>query len=334
MSRLITVFGATGAQGSSVLNSLAANKSQSFSLRGITRNPSSSSAQKLAASGIEVVNADGWDKDSLIAAFKGSWGVFANTNSDDAVFENPEEKRTELDLGKILVDAAIEADVQHFVYSGMASATETSKGKIPVEAFDPEKHAIGVYAQSTKHFKTVTIVSPGWYFENFLVQEMAPIFGGFPFIPSDDGDLVLRCPRWGGKEDVPFIAIGDDFGDIVHGVFLEPEKWDGTLVQGVSSMRSFTDAVQAFEKATGKKAHFEEIPNWQNLEVYGIRALETVKGMFGFCQKSGGRYYGVETENDTAAALKVRASEAKGIFGDKAKLLTLEEWFQREFRSK
>ena len=134
--KLITVFGATGAQGSSVIRSLGENISKPFTLRGITRNPSSASAQELAKSGVEVVKADGWDKDSLIAAFKGSWAVFANTNSDDAVFENPEETRTEADLGKLIVDASVEAGVEFFVYSGMASARESTKGKIPVVAFD------------------------------------------------------------------------------------------------------------------------------------------------------------------------------------------------------
>jgi hypothetical protein len=55
-------------------------------------------------------------------------------------------------------------------------------------------------------------------------------------------------PRWGGKEDVPFISIGDDYGDIVHGIFLEPEKWNGKLVQGVSDIKSLDEVVAAFER--------------------------------------------------------------------------------------
>jgi hypothetical protein len=59
---------------------------------------------------------------------------------------------------------------------------------------------------------------------------------------------VLRVPKWGGKEEVPFIAIGDDFGDIVYGVFLEPGKWTGKLVPGVSDIKSFDKVVAAFER--------------------------------------------------------------------------------------
>lgn len=68
--------------------------------------------------------------------------------------------------------------------------------------------------------------------------------------------------------------------------------------------------------------------------MYGIRALETVKLMFAFCQESGGRYYGVETENATAASLKKKAAEARGKSGEETELLTLEKWFGREFGGK
>jgi hypothetical protein len=47
---------------------------------------------------------------------------------------------------------------------------------------------------------------------------------------------------------VPFIAIADDFGDIVHGIFLDPESWNQKLVQGVSDIKSFKDVISDFER--------------------------------------------------------------------------------------
>ena len=111
-----------------------------------------------------------------------------------------------------------------------------------------DKHGIGEYAKATGVFESVIVVSAAWYFENFLPEDLAPIFGGFPYIPSEDGTLVYRTPKWGGKEDVPFIAMGDDFGDIVHGALLEPEKWNGKLIQGVSDIQSLEDVTKTFEK--------------------------------------------------------------------------------------
>jgi len=81
--RLITVYGATGTQGGAVVRSLLTNPS--FRVRGTTRNPSSEKAKALAALGVEVVQAEGFDAESMKNAFEGSWGVFVNTDSNDLV---------------------------------------------------------------------------------------------------------------------------------------------------------------------------------------------------------------------------------------------------------
>lgn len=83
--KIITVYGATGRQGGSLVRSLLENKSGDFAIRGITRNPDSDSAKALAARGVEVVKGDGMVKQDMLNAFKGSWAVFLNTNSDDPV---------------------------------------------------------------------------------------------------------------------------------------------------------------------------------------------------------------------------------------------------------
>jgi saccharopine dehydrogenase-like NADP-dependent oxidoreductase len=80
--KIVTVYGATGAQGGSVARSLLANTSKAFAVRAITRNPSSDVAKSLAEAGAEVVQADGLKKDEMVEAMKGSWAVFVNTNSD------------------------------------------------------------------------------------------------------------------------------------------------------------------------------------------------------------------------------------------------------------
>lgn len=323
--KLITVFGATGSQGGSVVQSLLQNKSQSFRIRGITRNPESEKAKALAEHGVEVVKADGLVREEVIEAFRGSWGVFANTNSDDPSM-NKEGGPTELDIGKSLVDAAAEAGVRHFVYSGMASASETTGGAVPNKAFDM-KHAVGEYAKS-KGFETVNVVSPGWYIENHLVEDFAPALGGFPFTTDEEGYLTLRVPRWGGNEEIPFISIGDDYGDLVHGIFLDPKKYNGRLVQGISASETIEKLVSEFGR--GNKARFVPIEDWKTMETYGDQSFETVKYMFGFCQYSGGLYYGVPNDLGPSIELKAKATEAKGQSSD-AKLMTLEGFWEKCF---
>lgn len=83
--KLITIFGGTGSQGGSVIQSLLKNKSKAFSIRAITRNPDSESAKALTSQGVEIVKADSFNKKELRAAFEGSWGAFVNTKSEDPV---------------------------------------------------------------------------------------------------------------------------------------------------------------------------------------------------------------------------------------------------------
>jgi uncharacterized protein YbjT (DUF2867 family) len=57
MSKLITVFGATGNQGGSVIEQLLCDSklSQEFKVRGITRDTSKPVARELANRGVELV---------------------------------------------------------------------------------------------------------------------------------------------------------------------------------------------------------------------------------------------------------------------------------------
>ncbi|KAF6843239.1 NmrA family protein [Colletotrichum musicola] len=328
MTKLITVYGATGAQGGSVAQALLRDNTNSFSVRGITRDPSTEKARKLSNSGVDVVQADGIDKQSLVAAFSGSWGVFANTNSDDLSI-GEEGLPSETDIGRNIVDAAVEAGVQIFVYSGMASPEEITKGAMTAKAFE-EKHAIGEHARS-KPSLTVVEVSPGWYMENFLDPELAPVFGGLPFEADAEGYMTFRSPRWGGDGEVPLIAVGADYGDLVHGVFLCPVEYRGVRVQGMSQSRGIDLFGDDFQAATGKKARYVHVEDWRFFETYGVRALGTVRDMFGFVQLSGGLYYGEPNDAAIPKVLKAAAAEAQGKTGEEAELMTLEKFFKVHF---
>lgn len=82
MSKLLTVFGATGNQGGSVIKSVLANPqlSSEYKIRAVTRDPSKPSGKALADKGVEVVKADLKDKESVKKAVEGSSAVFGVTN--------------------------------------------------------------------------------------------------------------------------------------------------------------------------------------------------------------------------------------------------------------
>jgi uncharacterized protein YbjT (DUF2867 family) len=75
MSGLFVVLGATGTQGSSVIKYVR-QQHPDLSIRALTSSTSSSSANALRDQGIEVVQADVDDEQSLAAAFKVSKATF------------------------------------------------------------------------------------------------------------------------------------------------------------------------------------------------------------------------------------------------------------------
>ena len=77
MSGIITVFGATGSQGGSVVNAILA--SGQFKVRGVTRDLESDASKALKNRGAEMVRADFADKESLRNAVRGSEIVFGVT---------------------------------------------------------------------------------------------------------------------------------------------------------------------------------------------------------------------------------------------------------------
>jgi uncharacterized protein YbjT (DUF2867 family) len=74
MSRIVSIIGATGTQGGSVVSALLSEGT--FVPRAITRDDASDAAQKLKARGVEVVQVDSTDPESITNSIKGSEAVF------------------------------------------------------------------------------------------------------------------------------------------------------------------------------------------------------------------------------------------------------------------
>src|SRR4051812_41014780 len=77
---VITVFGATGAQGGGLARALLADSGRHFAVRAVTRKPESADARALAARGAEVVVADLDDLCSIQRVLEGAYGAFFVTN--------------------------------------------------------------------------------------------------------------------------------------------------------------------------------------------------------------------------------------------------------------
>src|SRR5271170_3018041 len=92
MSKVLVIFGATGQQGSSVINCVINDPelSKQYKVRGVTRDPSKLAAQSLQQRGVEIVKGDVDDKESLKQVLQGSHTVFAVTTT---VYDNQTKQR-------------------------------------------------------------------------------------------------------------------------------------------------------------------------------------------------------------------------------------------------
>lgn len=79
---IIVIFGATGNQGGSVINSILSDPTTAskYKLRGVTRDVEKPAAKALTERGVEMVAADLNDAASVKKAVEGAYGVFAVTD--------------------------------------------------------------------------------------------------------------------------------------------------------------------------------------------------------------------------------------------------------------
>ena len=85
MVGVLTVFGATGKQGGSVVQTILSHPTLStqYKVRAVTRDPSKPAGESLKTQGAEVVKADLNDKDAVRKAVEGSQVVFGVTDCEE-----------------------------------------------------------------------------------------------------------------------------------------------------------------------------------------------------------------------------------------------------------
>lgn len=130
--KILAVTGATGIQGSGVVNIM--NKTPGWKVRAITRKPDSDAAKKLAAEGIEVVQAGFDDEESLVKAFEGVSAIYAVTNWWEHLYTGKTQDEAgvlEEEQGmKIARAAARTTSLEHYIWSTTPSAKRVFNGDL------------------------------------------------------------------------------------------------------------------------------------------------------------------------------------------------------------
>lgn len=251
--RLLTVFGATGNQGGAVIKTFLNNSklSSKYSLRAITRNTSSSKAQALASQGVDLAVGDLNDRQSLEAAIKGSYAVFAVTNYWETM-----SSPTEMQQGKNIADAAKAAGVKHFVWSALPNVSKLSGGTLrAVEHFDG-KSVVAHYLDSIKKDAGMltTFFMPGFYMSNLKTMTKTN-----PEV--NDGIPTLTLPWDPKKTQVPLFNPARDTGTFVGGILGSdhPEDLDGKWIQAVSEWSTPSRIVSEMSQVLGREVKFNPV---------------------------------------------------------------------------
>ncbi|KAJ4252756.1 hypothetical protein NW762_010662 [Fusarium torreyae] len=318
--KAIVVVGGTGRLGRSVALSL--HDDPNFLVKVTTRDSTSDKARQIESVGIEVIKADSWRINELTDAFQGAWGVFLNTNSEDPDFV--EGKRLEESkMGKTVIDAARRQGVSNLVFAGLPEAAKITNDGVHITSF-VQKNEISRYGQAAG-FKAFVNVNVGWKMENFWDSVYEKPFGGFARVKDAEGYLTIKLFPFGDPpKPTPFTSIRDDYGDIVHGVFTDPGRWNTQTVWAVSHPATFQDVAETYNQVTGTDVARWVVPVDEVQAATPEKAKE-VGGVKRYVELVNGHYCGGKaTDQRDAIELKKKGAIARNRLSCSTELQTIE----------
>eukprot|EP00698_Gefionella_okellyi_P011447 TRINITY_DN3016_c0_g1_i1.p1 TRINITY_DN3016_c0_g1~~TRINITY_DN3016_c0_g1_i1.p1 ORF type:complete len:299 (+),score=69.06 TRINITY_DN3016_c0_g1_i1:65-961(+) len=234
--QIILVVGVTGSQGGSVARVLL--QRGQFAVRGLTRNVNSEKAIALQKSGIEMVQGDLSDPQSVEKALQGAYGMYLVTNTWE------HGKDLEVQHGKEAANAAKKAGIQHLVFSGLENAEKLTGGKNKVEHFTGKAHI-------EDHIRSLGIphsfVHACFYYENFTK---------FGMLQRQGDNLSICLPT--GDNKLGMVAEAD-IGEIAGRVFEHRDKYLGKTTIMQSDYISIPEFIAAFEEVFGKKIQWQPV---------------------------------------------------------------------------
>ncbi|CAG9945430.1 unnamed protein product [Clonostachys rosea f. rosea IK726] len=245
MSKILTIFGATGTQGGSVIDAVRADPalSKEYTIRGVTRDVTKPAAKALADKGVQMVSADMNSIETAKPAVQGAHTVFFVTNYWEKGSAELEESQ-----GKAVADASKAAGVEHLIFSSLINVTEASKGALPhVHHFD-SKAAIEQYIRGIGI--PATFIQPGFYMSNYITQ----------FRKNDDGSYTHAMPVDGEKARVPVFDAASDTGLFAKAAIKDSAP-SGKRILAATDYLTPNQIVADFTAATGKKATYKQVSN-------------------------------------------------------------------------
>jgi len=217
--KTIVVVGATGAQGGGLLNAILDDSQQQFQPRALTRDAGADKARELAVRGVEVVQAELDDPESLKKAFQGAYGAFCVTN-----FWEHFSPQKELAQAKNLAEVADDAGLEHVIWSTLEDTRKwvpLSDDRMPTLMDNYKVPHFDAKGEANQEFSDrgvpTTFLLTSFYWDNLIAFGMEPKRGA-------DGTLEFVL----AMADKPLSGIASaDIGKCALGIFRRGTEFVG-----------------------------------------------------------------------------------------------------------
>ena len=270
---IITIFGATGAQGGGLARAILQDNSSPFGVRAVTRDITSDKAKELARLGAELVAADIDDRQSVENALKGAYGAFFVTFF--WAHYSAEKEKAE---AAIFAGTAKQADLKHVIWSTLEDTREyiplsddrmpTLQGQYKVPHFDGKGESDKLFIGAGI---PTTFLLASFYWDNFIFFGAGPKRG-------KDGVLALTMPI--GDSKMAGIAA-EDIGKCAYGIFKKGTEMVGRRIGIAGEQLTGNELADALAGALGERVIYNNIP----ADVYrgfGFPAADELGNMFQF----------------------------------------------------
>ncbi len=274
--KIITVFGATGAQGGGLARAILQDADGEFAVRAVTRDAQSDKAKELAQMGAEVVEADIGKVEDLKRVMNGAYGAYCVTFF--WAHYSPEKEMAE---AKNFAEAAKEAGLQHVIWSTLEDTrilVPLSDDRMPTLN---EKYKVPHFdgKGASDHFFTdagvpTTFLLTAFYWENFLYFGMGPKRG-------EDGKLAITLPM-GDKKLVSISA--EDIGKCAYGIFKKGPALVGKRVGIAGDDPTCGEMADALSKALGEEVKYNAVTP-EMYRSFGFPGADDLGNMFQYYQE-------------------------------------------------
>jgi uncharacterized protein YbjT (DUF2867 family) len=271
--KIITVFGATGAQGGGLARAILNDANSEFSVRAITRDENSDKAKELAQLGAEIVVADIDNPESIQKALQGAYGAYFVTFY--WAHFSPEKELAE---ATHFAEAAKAAGVQHAIWSTLEDTRQwvplnddrmpTLMGKYKVPHFDAKGEADKKFIEQGV---PTTFLIASFYWDNFIYFGAGPKKGA-------DGKQYLTFPI----DDKKMAGIAsEDIGKCAYGIFKKGKELIGKRVGIAGGHLTGQEMASAMSKVLGQEIIYNNVTP-DTYRSFGFPGADDLGNMFQF----------------------------------------------------